>query len=67
VISLLRQLPTRQRTVLVLRHYEGLPDAEIARILGTSEVTVRSNAHRGLTSLRRIVAADAAAEQSGGR
>jgi len=46
--SLLAQLPAKQRAVLVLRHYEGLPDAEIARMLGSSEVTVRSNAHRGL-------------------
>lgn len=67
VVNLLRRLPTRQRTVLVLRHYEGMADAEIARLLGTSEVTVRSNAHRGLTSLRRIMAEDDAADDSRGR
>lgn len=67
VINLLRRLPARQRAVLVLRHYEGLPDVEIARLLGTSEVTVRSNAHRGLASLRRIMAEDDAADPARGR
>jgi RNA polymerase sigma-70 factor (sigma-E family) len=58
MLGLLRRLPARQRTVLVLRHYEGLPDAEIARLLGIGEVTVRSNAHRGLAALRRMLAED---------
>jgi RNA polymerase sigma-70 factor (sigma-E family) len=49
----LAQLPPRQRTVLVLRYYEGLPDAEIAAVLGTSAATVRSHAARALTTLRR--------------
>lgn len=52
MLELLRGLPTKQRAVLVLRHYEGLPDAEIAELLNCSPVTVRSNAHRGLVSLR---------------
>jgi RNA polymerase sigma-70 factor (sigma-E family) len=56
LVALLRRLPTKQRAVLVLRHYEGLPDAEIARLLGSSEVSVRTNAHRGLNSLRRFLA-----------
>jgi RNA polymerase sigma-70 factor (sigma-E family) len=67
LVGLLRRLPSRQRTVLVLRHFEGIPDAEIARRLGTSEVTVRSNVHRGLVSLRRIMAEDDAADAGGGR
>jgi len=56
LVALLRQLPTKQRAALVLRHYEGLPDADIARLLGSSEVSVRSNAHRGLATLRRLMA-----------
>jgi len=55
MLGLLRRLPPRQRAVLVLRHYEGLPDAEIADILGCSQVTVRSNAHRGLATLRTML------------
>lgn len=60
MLELLRRLPVKQRTVLVLRHYEGLPDAEIADLLGSSAGTVRSNAHRGLASLRAMLEADTA-------
>jgi RNA polymerase sigma-70 factor (sigma-E family) len=49
---LLATLPRRQRAVLVLRFYEDLPDREIAEVLGCSDVTVRSNASRGLATLR---------------
>lgn len=49
---LLDELPPRQRTVLVLRYYEGMSDAEIATVLGTSGATVRSHASRALASLR---------------
>jgi RNA polymerase sigma-70 factor (sigma-E family) len=56
VVALLRRLPAKQRAALVLRHYEGLPDAEIAQLLGSSEVSVRTNVHRGLATLRRLLA-----------
>ena len=56
IVALLRRLPAKQRAVLVLRHYEGLPDAAIADLLGSTEVTVRTNAHRGLATLRRLMA-----------
>jgi RNA polymerase sigma-70 factor (sigma-E family) len=56
MIALLRKLPAKQRAVLVLRHYEGLADADIALTLGCSEVTVRSNAHRGLARMRTLMA-----------
>jgi RNA polymerase sigma-70 factor (sigma-E family) len=46
------KLPRRQRTVLVLRYYEGLSDAQIAEILGCAETTVRGYAFRGLAALR---------------
>lgn len=49
----LEQLPPRQRTVLVLRYYEGLSDVESAAVLGTSAATVRSHAARALATLRR--------------
>ena len=48
----LATLPNRQRTVLVLRYYEGLDDAEIAETVGCRRTTVRSLAARGLSALR---------------
>jgi RNA polymerase sigma-70 factor (ECF subfamily) len=38
----LRRLPRKERAALVLRDIEGLPTREVARILGSSEATVRS-------------------------
>ena len=45
-------LTPRQRTVLVLRHYEGLDDAAIAGLLRCGEGSVRTHASRGLQRLR---------------
>jgi RNA polymerase sigma-70 factor (sigma-E family) len=45
-------LPRRQRAAVVLRFYEQLSYAEIAAVLQCSEVTVRSQVHRALASLR---------------
>lgn len=52
VWRILLQLPFRQRAVLVLRHWEGLPDRETAAILGVSEATVRRLARRATARLR---------------
>ena len=49
----LRDLPVKQRAVLVLRYYEGLSESEIAETLGLSRGTVKSHASRGLATLRR--------------
>jgi len=50
-----RALPPRQRTVLVLRYYEDLSEADIAEVLGCSRGTVKSQAAKGLSRLRHIV------------
>jgi RNA polymerase sigma-70 factor (sigma-E family) len=52
--SALARLTTRQRTVLVLRYFEDLPEADVARILGCSVGTVRSTTHRSLARLRGL-------------
>jgi RNA polymerase sigma-70 factor (sigma-E family) len=49
----LLKLPRRQRSVLVLRYYESLPDRDIASLLGCTEGTVRSLASRAFDALRR--------------
>ncbi|BCJ56705.1 SigE family RNA polymerase sigma factor [Micromonospora endophytica] len=46
-------LPTRQRTVIVLRYYEDLDDATIAEIMSCSPGTVRTHAMRALAALRQ--------------
>lgn len=48
----MRQLPDRQRTVLVLRFYVDATDADIASTLGCRRGTVRSLASRALATLR---------------
>ncbi|GAA2915343.1 hypothetical protein GCM10020221_08810 [Streptomyces thioluteus] len=46
------RLPELQRTMLVLRYYEGRTDPEIAEILGISVGTVKSSIWRSLRRLR---------------
>src|SRR5213078_637537 len=53
--SALMALPARSRAVLVLRYYEDLPEAEVARILGCPLGTVRSRTARALARLRALV------------
>lgn len=48
----LLSLPPRQRAVIVLRHYEDLPEREIARLLGCSVGTVKSQHARGMVKVR---------------
>jgi RNA polymerase sigma-70 factor (sigma-E family) len=54
----LRQVPPRQRAVLVLRFLEGLSVEETAEILGCRTGTVKSQSARGLDTLRAVLAAD---------
>lgn len=51
--DVLQTLPERQRAAIVLRFYEDLPDADIARVLGCRVPTVRTAVHRGLATLRK--------------
>ena len=56
VLDVLAELPYRQRAALVLRFYEDRPDSEIALALGCRPATVRSLVHRGLATLRKVIA-----------
>lgn len=51
VMDQLRRLPRRERDVLVLSVFEGLPHAEIAAALGTSVGTVKSRLSRARARL----------------
>jgi RNA polymerase sigma factor (sigma-70 family) len=53
--DVLALLPTRQRTVLVLRYYADLTEAEIAELLRCRPGTVKSLASRGLANLRTMI------------
>lgn len=46
-------LPTEQRVVVILKHFDGLTFAEIAAILDEPENTVKSRLYYGLKSLRK--------------
>lgn len=48
-------LPYRQRTVLVLRYYEGCSETEIAAYLRCRPGTVKSLSSRALTQLRKVI------------
>ncbi len=52
LIAALRNLPVRQREVLVLRYYEDFSEARIADVLGISAGSVKTHASRGLAALR---------------
>ena len=54
----LRQVPPRQRAVLVLRFLEGLSVEETAEALGCRTGTVKSQSARGLNTLRAVLAAE---------
>lgn len=51
MIAALRQLPEQQASVLVLRYYLDLSEADIADTLGLAKGSVKSHAHRGLKRL----------------
>jgi RNA polymerase sigma-70 factor (sigma-E family) len=57
----LETLPPRQRTAVVLRYYEDLPEREAARIMGVSVGTVKSTTARGLSHMREAMEAQALA------
>jgi RNA polymerase sigma-70 factor (sigma-E family) len=58
LLRALAGLPPRQRTVLVLRYFDDLSEAETAQMLGCTVGTVKSHAARGLVRLRAAAIAE---------
>jgi RNA polymerase sigma-70 factor (sigma-E family) len=56
LVRLLRQLPPRQRAVILLRYWEQYSEAETAEVLGCSQAAVKSAASKGLQRLRELTA-----------
>jgi RNA polymerase sigma-70 factor (sigma-E family) len=52
LIAALQQLPARQRTVLVLRFFDDLTEAQVAQALEISVGTVKSTSSKALAKLR---------------
>ena len=51
----IRELPNRQRTVVVLSHLDGRTTREVSEATGLSESTVRVHLFRGLRRLRTLM------------
>jgi RNA polymerase sigma-70 factor (ECF subfamily) len=61
------RLPARQREIFVLKDVEGYRHAEIGRMLGLPEATVRTLLHRAVKSLQKELAAFHPGGASGNR
>jgi RNA polymerase sigma-70 factor (sigma-E family) len=58
VLKAVRELPPRQREALMLRYFEDLDEAEIARSMGISRGTVKSTLSRGIAALGQMLGDD---------
>lgn len=51
ILEAVASLPPREKAVFVLRHYEGLPVADVAEVLEIAEGTVKAALHHALAKL----------------
>ncbi|XVU21438.1 SigE family RNA polymerase sigma factor [Actinoplanes sp. CA-054009] len=63
LVAALKQLPPRQRAVLVLRFVYDLPVGEVAEVLDISDGTVKSQSAKGLAKMRHLLSEPVAAAQ----
>jgi RNA polymerase sigma-70 factor (ECF subfamily) len=55
MLAAIRALTEEQQQVIILRFYQGLSNADVARVMGKPEGAVKALQSRGLRSLRRIL------------
>jgi RNA polymerase sigma-70 factor (ECF subfamily) len=55
VVSAIQSLPDRQREAIILAHYQGLSNPDVAAIMGASVEAVESLLARGRRALRQIL------------
>ncbi|UKD52985.1 SigE family RNA polymerase sigma factor [Amycolatopsis sp. FU40] len=55
LLAALKEVPPKQRAVLVLRFFDGLDVGAAATALGCSEGNVKSQTARGLANLRQVL------------
>ena len=71
VEGVLRHLGERERAIVVLHYFLGMPLTEVAASLGIPASTVKSRLHRALGDMRIAIAADAetplASQMTGGQ
>ena len=60
LVDLMGELPAAQREVVMLRDVEGLPAADVAAVVGVSDVHQRVLLHRGRARLRQLLTAEMA-------
>jgi RNA polymerase sigma-70 factor (sigma-E family) len=67
VLDAVRSLPARQREAVVLRYYADLSEADVARVLGCSAGTVKSQLSKARATLARLLEAPGSAAPSAAR
>ncbi len=66
MLAAVRRLPEKQASVLILRYYLDLSEAEIAETLGIARGSVKSHAHRGLAKLQTMLGEEPSADRRSG-
>ena len=62
--TLISSLPERCRRIFIMRKIDGLPQKEIARILGLSETIIENDAAKGLRLIMQAIATQDSPAQS---
>lgn len=55
MLGAIRALTEEQQQVIILRFYQGMSNAEVAKVMGKPEGAVKALQSRGLRSLRRVL------------